>query len=209
VSTRLVGALIMAHGDDSGLRLPPRLAPVQVVVLLVRDEDGAGEKAAALVAELTAAGHRVRLDDRVAVSFGRRSVEWELKGVPVRVEVGPRDLASGQVTVVRRDSLSKRSVPLEAAAAAVADDLAAAQAVLHDGVLARQAARTQRVSTRDEAADAGGEGFAVVPWDVVGVEGEAELATAGVSVRCLQREDGSLAEADDEPGLIAVVGKAY
>lgn len=208
VSTRLVGALIMAHGDDSGLRLPPRLAPIQVVVVLVRDEGGAGERAAALAAELTAAGHRVRLDDR-ATPFGRRSVDWELKGVPVRVEVGPRDLAAGQVTIVRRDVLEKRSVPIEGAAAAVAEDLAAAQQALYDGALTRQSDRTRRVSTRDEAADAGADGFAVVPWDVVGIEGETELATAGVSVRCLQREDGSLAEADDEPGLIAVVGKAY
>src|SRR5581483_5831581 len=81
-STRLVGALIMAHGDDAGLRLPPRLAPVQVVVVLVRDEGDAGAAAQGIVADLRAAGHRVRLDDRVDVSFGRRSVEWELKGVP-------------------------------------------------------------------------------------------------------------------------------
>ena len=97
------GRLIMAHGDDSGLRLPPRLAPVQVVVLLVRDEEDTRRAATALVDELRAAGHRVRLDDRVGTSFGRRSVDWELKGVPVRVEVGPRDLVSEQVTLVRRD----------------------------------------------------------------------------------------------------------
>src|SRR5206468_9092461 len=90
VSTRLVGALIMGHGDDAGLRLPPVLAPVQAVVLLVRAEDGAGERAAALAAELADAGVRVQLDDRVDAGFGRRAVEWELKGVPVRLEVGPR-----------------------------------------------------------------------------------------------------------------------
>jgi prolyl-tRNA synthetase len=209
VSTRLVGALIMAHGDDAGLCLPPRLAPVQVVVLLVRDEEGSGQRAAALAAELRDAGHRVRLDDRVAISFGRRSVEWELKGVPVRVEVGPRDLAGGEVTVVRRDSLQKRSVPVGGMAAAVAEDLAAAQQALYDRAQARQEAWTRRVETLDEAAAAGAEGFAVVPWEVLGEKGEAELAAAGVSVRCLQREDGSLAGSDDEPGLIAVVARAY
>src|SRR5438309_2380522 len=77
VSTRLVGALIMAHGDDHGLRLPPRLAPTQVVVVLVRDEEGAGGVANGLVDDLRRAGWRVALDDRVAVSFGRRAVEWE------------------------------------------------------------------------------------------------------------------------------------
>jgi prolyl-tRNA synthetase len=102
-STRLVGALIMAHGDDAGLRLPPHLAPYEVVVLVVKDGEGVAVAVAQLVSELRDAGHRVHLDDRVDVSFGRRSVDWELKGVPVRVEVGPRDLAGGEVTVVRRD----------------------------------------------------------------------------------------------------------
>ena len=102
VSTRLVGALVMAHGDDFGLRLPPALAPAQVVVMVVKDDAAVGEAAARFCAELGAAGHRVRLDDRTDTSFGRRSVDWELKGVPVRVEVGPRDLAEGNVTVVVR-----------------------------------------------------------------------------------------------------------
>ncbi len=82
VSTRLVGALVMGHGDDFGLRLPPALAPVQVVVLVVKDAPEVRTAAATLVAELQAAGHRVRLDDRTDTSFGRRSVGWELKGVP-------------------------------------------------------------------------------------------------------------------------------
>ena len=90
VTTRMIGGLIMGHGDDSGLRVPPRLAAVQAVVLVVRDDDGSvSEAARALVAELEAAGVRVRLDDR-DVAFGRRATEWELKGVPLRIEVGPQ-----------------------------------------------------------------------------------------------------------------------
>jgi prolyl-tRNA synthetase len=208
-STRLVGALIMAHGDDAGLRLPPALAPVQVVVVLVRDEGGAREAATALVDDLRRAGHRVRLDDRVGTSFGRRSVEWELKGVPARVDVGPRDLASGQVTLVRRDVQSKRSVAVGGVVAEVALDLAAAQQALYAEATARQAERTQRVKNLDEVAEVAALGFAVVPWDAVGTAGEAELANGGFSVRCLQAADGSLAGADDEPGLLAVVAKAY
>ena len=91
-STRMVGGLIMCHGDDAGLRVPPRLAPIQVVVLLVRGEDGAGEAAERLARELKGVDVRTEIDTRTDLSFGRRVVDWELKGVPVRVEVGPRDL---------------------------------------------------------------------------------------------------------------------
>jgi prolyl-tRNA synthetase len=208
-STRLIGALIMAHGDDAGLRLPPGLAPVQVVVLLVRDEEGTRRAATALVDELRAGGHRVRLDDRVGTSFGRRSVDWELKGVPVRVEVGPRDLATDHVTVVRRDRQEKRTVTLSAVATEVATDLGATQQALYAEALARQAERTRRVATLDEAKEAATDGFAVLPWDTLGVAGEAKLAADGFSVRCLQAADGTLAAADDEPGLLSVVARAY
>ncbi len=112
-STRLMGALIMAHGDDAGLRVPPRLAPVQVVVLAVKTDEGAGEAADHLAASLRGAGLRVELDLRTELSFGRRVINWELKGVPVRVEVGPRDLAQGTVVISRRDDASKCSVALD------------------------------------------------------------------------------------------------
>ena len=98
-STRMVGGLIMAHGDDDGLRVPPALAPIQVVVLLVRDEDGAGERGRRLADELRARRRAGRASTTsVDTSFGRRATDWELKGVPVRIEVGPRDLAEGNVT---------------------------------------------------------------------------------------------------------------
>ena len=110
VSTRLIGALIMAHGDDSGLRLPPAVAPMQCVIVLVRDEDGAGTAADKLAEELRRNRCPCRASTRGSTSsFGRRSVEWELKGVPVRIEVGPRDLKEGNVTVVRRDTGAKES----------------------------------------------------------------------------------------------------
>jgi prolyl-tRNA synthetase len=209
-STRLIGALIMAHGDDAGLRLPPALAPVEVVVVLVRDEPETAAAAARLVDAVRAAGRRVRLDDRVATSFGRRSVEWELKGVPVRIEVGPRDLAEGLVTVVRRDRQAKRPVQVGSAAGEAVGLLDAIQADLLAGALAAREARTFTVgSTDDVAAAVEDGGFAVVPWSEVGEEGENRLATAGLSVRCLQRPDGSLAASDDEDGLVAVVARAY
>src|SRR4051812_25632635 len=208
-STRLIGALIMTHGDDAGLRLPPSLAPVQVVVVLVRNEEGAGERAAAMVAELKAAGHRVELDDRVDTSFGRRAVEWELKGVPVRVEVGPRDLAEGNVTVVRRDAGSKDTVPAAEVVARVAEALRAAQLNLLDEATRLRDERTVDVSSLDEAREAAQNGFARVPWSAVGEAGETELAGGGVTVRCLQAADGGLARTSSEPDLVAYVARAY
>jgi prolyl-tRNA synthetase len=208
VTTRLIGALIMAHGDDDGLRLPPRLSPVQVVVVLVKGESGAGEAAAALAAQLTGAGVRVELDDRTGTSFGRRTVDWELKGVPVRVEVGPRDLADGVVTVVRRDDKAKEQVALDGVTARVIALLDEIQSALHDAALARREERTAEVSSVDDAREAAGTGFARVPWDVVR-EAEKDLNASAVSVRCLQREDGGLPESSSDPGLVATVAKAY
>jgi prolyl-tRNA synthetase len=208
-STRMVGGLIMTHGDDQGLRVPPVLAPIQVVVLVVRDEDGAGEQAARLADELKDAGIRVRLDDKVETSFGRRATDWELKGIPVRIEVGPRDLASGEVTLVRRDDGDKRQVALGGMAAEVRAALEAAQGDLLRQATADRDARTTDVATIEEAGEAVADGFARLPWDAVGLEGEQRLANEGISVRCLQRADGSLPDADDEPDLVAVVGRAY
>jgi prolyl-tRNA synthetase len=208
-STRMVGGLIMGHGDDRGLVVPPRLAPVQAVVLLVKDDDGAGDKAAALAAELRAAGVRVTLDDKVSQSFGRRATDWELKGVPVRVEVGPRDLASGQATLVRRDTGEKQAVPVEA----VRDGVERLLAQIQDDLLARatadREARTVDVTTLDEAGEAAQEGYGRLPWDVVRGEGEARLAERAVTVRCLQRADGTLPQSEDETDLVAIVARAY
>ena len=88
-STRMLGGLIMGHGDDHGLRVPPRLAPVQVLVMVVKDGEGVVEAARQVVADLVARGVRAELDARVDTPFGRRAVDAELKGIPVRVEVGP------------------------------------------------------------------------------------------------------------------------
>ncbi len=163
VSTRLVGALVMGHGDDFGLRLPPALAPTQVVVMVVKDAPEVGQAAGVLVAELAAAGHRVRLDDRTDTSFGRRSVAWELKGVPVRVEVGPRDLAEGNVTLVIRHRREKESVALAALAGRVAEVLAETAAELLAEATAARDARTADATTLEEAVEAAGVGFARIP----------------------------------------------
>jgi prolyl-tRNA synthetase len=208
-STRLIGALIMTHGDDAGLRLPPRLAPIQVVVVVVKDDAGVRSAGETLATDLKRAGHRVKLDDRVDISFGRRAVEWELKGVPVRLEVGPRDLAQGHATLVRRDDGSKRPVPLGGLTTEVAAALQSAQAGLLAEATAHLDRHTVAVGSIDEAVEAAATGFAVIPRGALGLEGEARLADSAVTVRCLQRPDGALAMSEDDPDLVAVVGRAY
>ena len=209
VSTRLVGALIMGHGDDAGLRVPPSLAPIQVVVILVRDEDGAGERAASLAAEVAGAGVRVRYDDRVDTGFGRRAVEWELKGVPIRVEVGPRDLAAGTVTLVRRDVVGeKATVGIEGLGHRIRDLLAEIQSALYQQALDRREAATVDATDLATAREAAAVGFARVPWDLIR-ESEADLAGDALTVRCLQTAEGGIPGSSAESGLTATVAKAY
>jgi prolyl-tRNA synthetase len=208
-STRMVGGLIMAHGDDDGLRVPPRLAHVQVVVVAVRDDAGVLARCRALADELTAAGVRVHLDDHTEVSLGRRATDWELKGVPLRLELGPRDLANDEVTLVLRATRDKTTVGLAGIVERVREQLVAQQ----DALLAQaQAWRDEHitdVATLDDARAAADNGWARVPWDVVGGEGETELATSGVTVRCLTRADGSIPATESEPDLVAYVARAY
>jgi prolyl-tRNA synthetase len=207
-STRLVGGLIMGHGDDRGLVVPPRLAPIQVVVLPVRDEAEVTAAAGQLAAELAAQGLRVQLDARQG-SFGRRVTDWELKGIPVRIEVGPRDLAEGKVTLARRDAGDKELVELSHVAVQVPLVLEAIHEDLLASSTARRDARTAEVRTLAEAIEAGAEGFARLPWAEVGPQGEAQLNAHALSVRCLQRPDGSLPAGGDDPDLVAVVARAY
>ena len=144
-TTRLVGALVMAHGDDRGLRLPPLVAPQQVVVVPISretDQSEVNQAAAAIRDELKAAGVRVRLDDRAGYRPGFKFNEWELKGVPVRLEVGSRDLAAGSVTVARRDTGEKQLVPLARAVARVQELLIAIQASLFRAALEERERRT-------------------------------------------------------------------
>ncbi|WP_427889226.1 proline--tRNA ligase [Kribbella sp. GL6] len=206
-TTRLVGGLIMVHGDDNGLRVPPAVAPVQVVVLAVKDE--AVGAARTIADELTAAGVRVSVDDRTDQPFGRRAVNWELKGVPLRVEVGPRDLAAGVATVVRRLRSTKSAVALTELTPTVVAALDADQAHLLAQATERQASRITEVATVDEAIEAAASGWARMPYDAIGEEGEDRLGESGVTVRCLQRPDGSLPVEDNEPGLTAYVARSY
>jgi prolyl-tRNA synthetase len=208
-STRMVGGLIMVHGDDNGLRLPPRLAPIQVQVMVVKAGEGVIEAAASLAADLKTAGVRVKLDDRADVPFGRRAVDAELQGIPIRIEVGPRDLATGNVTIARRIDGSKTPTALGDVVGAVTSALKADQASLYDEALAFREANTVDVKTLGDAIEAAQTGWARVPWSAVGEDGETEANGKAVTVRCLVREDGTMPDSGDEPGLVAILARSY
>jgi prolyl-tRNA synthetase len=213
-STRMLGGVIMCHGDDDGLRVPPRLAPVQAYVMVVKAGDGGAFGAVAGAASklydaLRDAGVRVGFDDRVDTAFGRRAVDAELKGYPVRIEVGPRDLAAGNVVLVRRVDGSKTPVAVPDVVGAVTAALQADQQTLYDQALAMRESRTVEAATLGEAIEAAATGWARVPWSAVGVEGETEANGQGVTVRCLMRADGSVPDSEDEPDLVAVLARSY
>ncbi len=165
VSTRLIGAIIMVHGDDRGLVLPPRVAPIQAVVLpIAAHKPGVAEKAQEVADTLKAAGLRVFLDDRDTYSAGWKFNEWEMKGVPARVEVGPRDIENGVVTVCRRDTLEKVQLPIDS----VGERVAALMDEIHVGLfqkaLAFRDSHIQDVTNMEELGEAVQHGFARAMW---------------------------------------------
>jgi prolyl-tRNA synthetase len=182
---------------------------VQAVVLVVKEGDGVAAAAGALTAGLREAGVRAWLDDRVEVPFGRRAIDAELKGYPVRVEVGPRDVAEGRAVLVRRVTGERTAVPLDSVTRLVTEALEAGQKTLYEEALTRQRERTADVASVPAAIEASGAGWARLPWSAVGDDGEAELNAQGVTVRCLVRADGGVPTSEDEPDLVAVVGRAY
>ena len=211
VSTRMMGGLIMTHGDDAGLRVPPNVAGTQVVVLVVRDDDSGtvADTARRLVSELQDGGVRARLDADTSTGFGRRATAWELKGVPLRVELGPRDVESGDATVVRRDRDGKSPLPIAELVARTPGLLGEIQAGLFDQASAFLRDHTVDVRSIDDAVAAAEDGFARIPFALVGEAGEDRLAESAVTVRCLQTADGGVPDDEDGPDLVAVVARSY
>jgi prolyl-tRNA synthetase len=169
VSTRLIGALVMSHSDDSGLVLPPRLAPLEVVIVPILKagaDNAAIEQAAYRIAEPLEDKVRIRVDDRDNVSPGWKFNEWELKGVPIRVELGPKDLEKGQAVVVRRDTGQKTPMPQEALALEIPNLLEEIQKSLFEKAKARLEAGCRWASSYDEFKKVIEEqgGFVFAPW---------------------------------------------
>lgn len=152
VSTRLIGALIMVHGDERGLRLPPKVAPIQAVIVPImpgKSRERVLAAAGDLYETLKQAGLRVELDTR-EYTPGYKFNEWEMRGVPVRVELGPRDLDNNQITIVRRDNLAKTTTPIEGAAKTLVDLMPVIQAELLAQAKANLEENTREAVTYDE-----------------------------------------------------------
>jgi prolyl-tRNA synthetase len=208
-STRLVGALIMAHGDDKGLRLPPAVAPVQVVVVpIYRSDDERSavlETANVMASEWRANGVRVKVDDRDDLRPGFKFADHELRGVPLRVELGPRDLQAKSAVVARRDTGEKTTVGFDAIEGSLDDLLADIQRSLFDDAAAFRAEHSHRASSYDELretlTDAGG--FVTAAW-CERAECEAKVkADTKATIRFLplEREDpGAPCVVCGEPG---------
>jgi len=168
VTTRLVGGMIMVHGDDSGLILPPRVAPYQVVIVPIGRENWRETvlpSAKELQDRLRAAGIRVTLDERDERP-GWKFAEWELRGVPLRVEIGPKDIEKSAVVVARRDTREKQSIPMDGLAARLIDLLTAVQRELFDRARNFRDQHTHRTSSYEEFKQImeGRPGFVIAPW---------------------------------------------
>jgi prolyl-tRNA synthetase len=169
VSTRLIGGVIMTHGDDSGLVLPPRVAPYQVVIVPIPRgnwQDTVLPKAREIQQQLMAGGVRVTLDDRDAYTPGWKFAEWELRGVPLRLEIGPKDLEKSQVLVARRDTREKLGVPMDGLVDRIRGLLDDIQQHLLARAVAFRDEHTQRADTYDAFKQAmeGRPGFVIAPW---------------------------------------------
>lgn len=194
LSHRVVGATIMVHGDAAGLKLPPLVAPVQVVIVPIWRDEAARQVVAGAVTEaeraLAAAQVRVKTDWRDDHTPGFKFNEWELKGVPLRLEIGPRDVAAGQVTLVRRDTREKQAVPAAALTAIAPGLLREMQQRLFEAAAAMRAAHTMEV---DDWAALAGRVAANAGWSLVHWCGaaacEARLkAETKATIRCIPRD---------------------
>ena len=192
LSTRIIGAIIMVHGDDQGLILPPKLAPIQAVIVPIWKNDAERaatlEAAVAVRAALLAAGIRTRTDEREGASPGFKFNDWEMRGVPLRIEIGPKDVSNNSVVLARRDKPGregKSPVPQSGIAAAVQEALVTIQKSLFDRALAFREAHTREPANFDEFKEAVERGFARAFWcGASGCEAKIKEATKA-TMRCI------------------------
>jgi prolyl-tRNA synthetase len=207
VSTRLMGALIMTHSDDNGLVLPPKLAPLQVAIVPIYKGDdqlnALREKLEPLTAALKAKGLSVVFDDDDKRKPGWKFSEYEMKGVPVRLAMGGRDLENGTIEVARRDTLSKESVPFDEVVDKVEHLMDEIQQNLYDKALAYQKDNTTSVDTWDEFREVikNKGGFVLAHWDGTPETEEAIKQKTKATIRCIPYDSS------EEAGKCILTGK--
>ena len=219
-STRLIGALIMVHGDARGLKLPPKIAPHQAVIVpIIFDKTKAETLEACVKIEtgLRDSGLRVKLDDRDWLSPGFKYNEWELRGVPVRLEVGPRDLKKNQAMLVRRDTGEKTPTPLDGLDAKVKETLASIQTNLLAEAESFMTERTREAKDYEEfkAIIAAGREFVRAPWDGRDETERLIQEETKATIRCIPLEGSEAAagrkciRSGDPAKYVVVFARAY
>ncbi len=207
VSTRLVGALVMAHSDDQGLVLPPKIAPLQVVIVPIYkgDEQKAmiGAKADAIIKELKALGIRVKYDDNENTRPGWKFAEYEMKGVPVRLALGARDMEKNEIEVARRDTKEKRVVSLDGIARYVDSLLKDIQQSMFNKALAYRDEHITKADSWDEFVKLLDEkgGFISAHWDGTGETEDAIKEKTKATIRCIPLNN------EQETGQCILTGK--
>ncbi len=207
VSTRLIGALVMAHSDDEGLILPPRIAPLQVVIVPIykgeEQKTKIDAKVQALVKELKALGVRVKYDDNDNARPGWKFAEYEMKGVPVRLAIGARDLENNTVELARRDTKEKQSVSMDALADRIVQLLADIQQNIYNKALAYRDSHITPVNTWDEFVSTLNEkgGFISAFWDGTAETEDAIKEKTKATIRCIPLDS------KEEEGVCIFSGK--
>jgi len=207
VSTRLIGGLIMAHSDDYGLVLPPKLAPIQVVIVpIVKDKNQyelIDEKVHTIMEKMRARGISVHYDNRDTYKPGWKFAEYELKGVPVRLAIGPRDLENNTMEVARRDTLTKETVSIDIIDQVVADLLQVIQQNIYQKALDYRSEKTADVESYDEFKKVLEEdgGFIKAHWDGTTETEEMIKSETKATIRCI------LIDEKEEPGKCVYSGK--
>ncbi|RYU95760.1 proline--tRNA ligase [Emticicia agri] len=218
VSTRLMGALIMAHSDDNGLVLPPKLAPIHVVIVPIYkgEEDLAtiSETIKPIIKELKSYGITVKFDDSDAQRPGWKFAEYELKGVPVRMAIGMRDLQNGVIEVARRDTLSKETRPIEGIAAYVKDLLEEIQVNIYNKALNFRKENSFEVNTWDEFLEQIEKGgFLHCHWDGTSETEEKIKELTKATIRCIpldaKEEEGTCILTGKPSGKRVIFARAY
>lgn len=209
VSTRLMGALIMSHSDDNGLVLPPNLAPIQVVIIPIAQKKltpEMNEKIDKIIANLKAMGISVKYDYAETKTPGWKFAEYELKGVPVRLTIGPRDFENGTIEVARRDTLEKENVSMEGIENYVKDLLTQIQKNIYQKALDYRKTQIKKVDNYEEfKKEIEKGGFILAHWDGT-AETEAKIKEdTKATIRCIPFD--TYLDDDKEPGKCMVTGK--